>query len=86
MGKCINHPDRETSYLCMKHNIYLCDDCLQCRDPELYCKFRPSCPIWFLSKEKRRGGMEENPERSGCIPIDFSRRDNAACRNCILPD
>jgi hypothetical protein len=43
----------------MKHNIYLCDDCLQCRDPELYCKFRPSCPIWFLTKEKRRGGAED---------------------------
>ncbi len=51
MGKCVNHPDRETSYLCRKHNIYLCEECLQCRDPELYCKFRPSCPISFMSKK-----------------------------------
>ena len=56
MGKCINHPDRETSYLCMKHNIYLCEECLQCRDPEIYCKFRPSCPIWFLTK--RQAGLD----------------------------
>ena len=52
MGTCINHPERETSYLCMKHNVYLCDECLQCRDPELYCKFRESCAIWFMTKKK----------------------------------
>ena len=57
MGKCINHPDRETSYLCMKHNVYLCEECLECRDPEIYCKFRSSCPIWFLSKRKE--GLDE---------------------------
>lgn len=55
MGKCINHPDRETSFMCMKHNIYLCEDCLKCRDPEIHCKFRPSCPIWFMEK---RGGKD----------------------------
>ncbi len=53
MGKCINHPDRETNFLCMKHNIYLCEECLKCRDPEIHCKFRSSCPIWFMDK---RGG------------------------------
>jgi hypothetical protein len=35
----------------MKHNIYLCDLCLVCRDPDIYCKFRPSCPIHFVSKK-----------------------------------
>jgi hypothetical protein len=54
MGKCINHPERETSYVCMKHQIYLCESCLTCRDPELYCKHRQSCPIWFIYKEERR--------------------------------
>jgi uncharacterized 2Fe-2S/4Fe-4S cluster protein (DUF4445 family) len=53
MGKCINHPDIETNFMCMKHNIYLCEDCLKCRDPEIHCKFRSSCPIWFMEK---RGG------------------------------
>ena len=51
MGYCINHPEIETSYLCMKHNIYLCEQCLECRDPDIYCKFRPSCPIHFISKK-----------------------------------
>ncbi len=53
MRTCTNHPDRQTSYLCMKHNIYLCEECIQCRDPKIHCKFRPSCPIWFMDK---RGG------------------------------
>ncbi len=39
MGQCACHPDIETRFLCMKHNIYLCEECLKCRDPELYCKF-----------------------------------------------
>jgi len=51
MGKCSCHPEIETSYLCMKHNVYLCEDCLKCRDPEIYCKFRSSCPIWFMQKK-----------------------------------
>ncbi len=51
MGYCINHPEKETSYKCMKHEIYLCEKCLECRDPELYCKFRPSCAIHFITKK-----------------------------------
>ena len=35
----------------MKHNYYLCEECLECRDPDIYCKFRPSCLIYFLSKK-----------------------------------
>ncbi len=53
MGKCIHHPDRETSFQCMKHGIHLCEECVKCRDPNIYCKFRTSCPIWFLSKRKK---------------------------------
>ena len=56
MGYCINHPDRETHYKCMKHDMYLCEECLECRDPDLYCKFRPSCPIYFMTKK----GFEED--------------------------
>jgi len=63
MGKCVNHPERETSYKCMKHNIYLCDECLECRDPDLYCKYRSSCPIWFLNKGSKR--LEEKPMPAG---------------------
>lgn len=57
MGVCINHPDRETAYRCSKHDIYMCEECLQCRDPELYCKYRESCPIWFLTQ--KMAGLDE---------------------------
>ena len=50
MGSCIHHPDRETGYYCMKHQEYRCEECLRCKDPALYCKFRTSCPIWFMQK------------------------------------
>ena len=29
----------------------MCADCLDCRDPDIYCKFRESCTIWFLTKK-----------------------------------
>jgi uncharacterized 2Fe-2S/4Fe-4S cluster protein (DUF4445 family) len=59
MGKCVNHPDRETSYLCMKHNVYMCEECIICKDPEIYCKHRSSCPIRFLSKKGVEGWIDE---------------------------
>ena len=71
MGKCINHPDRETSYICMKHNIYLCEDCLECRDPEIYCKFRPSCPIYFITKKgfdsSKKAAFKKEHVKKECI-------------------
>ncbi len=51
MGKCKNHSTVETAYYCGKYKIYLCDECLNCSDPELYCKYRTSCVIYFLEKE-----------------------------------
>ena len=66
MGHCVNHPDRETSYGCMKHNIYICEECLDCRDLDLYCKFRFACPIHFLTKRKGNlDGDSEVKEASG---------------------
>ncbi len=69
MGKCINHKDRETQYLCMKHQIYLCEECLKCKDPKIYCKYRSSCPIWFVSKYQNGldGDKQENLPASSVI-------------------
>jgi hypothetical protein len=53
MGSCACHPEKETSFMCMKHGTYLCDECLRCRDPKIYCKYRPSCPIWFMHKRQK---------------------------------
>ena len=54
MGFCRNHPERESQYQCQKHAVYLCEECLRCLDPELYCKFRNACTIWFVHKERVR--------------------------------
>lgn len=65
MGKCTNHPERETPYLCQKHQQFLCEECLYCKDPELYCKFRSACPIWFIHKERARQERQENERKTG---------------------
>ena len=59
MGKCTCHPEKETRFQCLKHGTWLCDDCLSCRDPELYCKHRSACPIWFIEKRQRRLQKEQ---------------------------
>jgi uncharacterized 2Fe-2S/4Fe-4S cluster protein (DUF4445 family) len=46
----------------MKYGIYMCEECLGCRDPELYCKYRSSCPIWFIHKQRKREESERVAE------------------------
>ena len=52
---CRNHPQRPAVALCQKYNYGLCAQCLEddphCSDPEIYCKFRPQCLIYFNYKE-----------------------------------
>jgi hypothetical protein len=43
----------------MKHGVFLCDECLACRDPQLYCKHRPACPIAFIEKRRKRLQRQE---------------------------
>lgn len=59
MGTCKNHPDRDASYVCVKHDYHLCSECLHCKDPEIYCKFRTSCVIYFLT-EKGGSAIDRN--------------------------
>ncbi len=80
MGKCINHPDRETSYLCMKHDKYLCEACLKCGDPKIYCKFRPSCAIWFLNK--RKNGLDADKKTD---TGNHAEKLTGAARICVDP-
>ncbi len=75
MGMCINHPSRETPYICMKHQVYLCEECLKCRDPKIYCKYRSSCPIWFMSKHQER--WEEEAREEDAV---------VSCKVTFLPD
>ena len=60
MGSCLNHPDRETRYTCLKFNTHMCEDCLECRDPKIYCKFRTSCAIHFITE--RQGNLDGDEE------------------------
>lgn len=71
MGKCVNHPDRETSYICMKHQIYLCEDCLRCKDPKIFCKYRQSCPIWFMDKRQEGWDVEDKDDTPETVQVVF---------------
>jgi hypothetical protein len=67
LGYCTNHPEKDTSYVCLKHDIYMCRDCLQCRDPQIYCKFRSACAIHFITKRKGNLDNEESsPPQKSC--------------------
>jgi len=55
MARCKNHPDVESRYCCMKHQFFLCEDCVKCVDSEIYCRFRTSCIVHFM--DKKGGGM-----------------------------
>jgi len=56
---CDYHPDSETRHVCLKHDITMCEKCLSCRDPEIYCKHRHACTIHFLTR--RKGFLEDDP-------------------------
>ncbi len=72
MPTCINHPHRETRNRCFKDEVYLCEACLKCRSPELYCKHRSACPIWF----QERKGFKDDPQ-----PIADAQPDPLGLRN-----
>ena len=67
MGKCTNHPDRETSYICMKQNVYLCEECLVCRDPDIYCKYRASCAINFIATKGFSDSEDVREKKEECV-------------------
>ena len=56
MSACSCHNDRagKPSYRCEKYGIEMCDACLHCKDPDLYCKFRSACMIHFMEKQRNR--------------------------------
>jgi len=55
MTCCEQPSESQRRYKCEKHQLVMCDACLRCKDPELYCKFRPACMIHFLEKERKNG-------------------------------
>jgi len=79
MGKCSCHPEVETSYLCMKDNVYLCAECLKCRNPNIHCKFRSSCPIWYMQKKGAEWGDEKKVgEEIKTLKVSFQPENKEA--------
>jgi len=48
--ECARHPGAKAVYYCDKYGRHLCEDCLVCQDPDLYCKSRTMCVIWEVSR------------------------------------
>jgi hypothetical protein len=61
---CIRHPDRAAPYCCPRYAEHLCEECMACRDPKSYCKFRGSCVINELEKQaaRRKRGVTSHHE------------------------
>lgn len=72
--KCANHPDRDAIGYCEKNNRYLCEECLECQSPGMYCKFRPKCLVWELS---RHGRKDEPGEKvpGKAAPVEEAREE-----------
>ncbi|MFH0974573.1 MAG: ASKHA domain-containing protein [Spirochaetota bacterium] len=47
---CFRHTDKPGKYFCSKYERYLCDECIACQDPNIYCKFRQMCFLWEIAK------------------------------------
>ncbi len=43
---------KESDLYCMKHGCSVDGETAACRDPKQYCKYRTSCLVWFLEREK----------------------------------
>ena len=64
---CCDEPSENNAcYKCEKHQTTMCLACLKCKDPALYCKFRPSCMIHFL--EKKSAATGKTSKKFVCIP------------------
>lgn len=44
---------------CLKFNEKMPAENAECRHPDDYCKYRTSCIIFFMEKEKKREGKAE---------------------------
>ena len=55
---CVNHPDRKAAAVCRRYSRGLCVECLEenpvCPDPDLFCRYRERCLIFYGYKEKQR--------------------------------
>ena len=89
MGTCINHPERETPYICMKHQIYLCEECGDFRnvfwvriiydDDQIY-ETQFNC----VSCHKPMVNLSDQIQQTKCCPLCGS--DHLSCLDGLLWD
>lgn len=48
------HDGDAVLYDCQKYQIKVSAENAECKDPKLYCKFRPSCMIHFMARQRTR--------------------------------
>jgi hypothetical protein len=49
-----HHEDEnQTTFICSKYGQRMPEASAACKDPKLYCKFRTSCLIHFMEKQRR---------------------------------
>ncbi len=58
--ECASHPGAAAAYYCDKYDRYLCENCIVCQDPDLYCKSRTMCVIWEVSRHEEGDTGEES--------------------------
>lgn len=71
MGRCARHPQTESRWQCLKRGIWMCEECLGCRDPALYCTHRSACLVWYLEK---RVGPSDAESRDSSTQEGVGRR------------
>jgi hypothetical protein len=49
----------------------MCEECMACRDPDIYCKFRESCPVWFMTRKIK--GLDEEKDKKETVESDMSK-------------
>jgi len=52
----------------------MCAECMYCRDPEIYCKFRSSCTIHFLTQKKGNLDSEHDTAQENSSDQDICEK------------
>ena len=69
MGRCTNHPEKTTSYVCLKHNIYMCENC---RNTE--CIIKQALPHEEINLDLLLEKLEEIEKRPLKIQEEFMKK------------
>jgi hypothetical protein len=66
--RCRFHPEQEALIWCEKYEYGYCRSCAEqsaCTDPDLYCKFRTQCLLWYAHGKIRKHQRERDAPKVG---------------------